>query len=204
DAGLAAADAVAAGDPAAADRHRALAVEVGRLRSEAERRATDQRAELDRRIAAADRLAAAERAAAGERQQDADRAAAARAVQAQRDRLILWSGIALGGAVVLAGILLSLRLPVMVAVGVPGSVAAGSIVLAAWLSVPWLAVALGCVLGLLILAGLVWLARYLVAEWSRYADHLETAMPDARASADTASRADQPWLIRWVLDHLLA
>lgn len=202
-AGVGAAQAAATGDQVAADRQGALAAMLGRLRTAAEQRQREQQQELDRRIAAADQAARAERAAQDRRQQDQAQAEAARAVQAQRARWVLWSGIAIGGSVVLAGILLALRLPVLVAVGVPGSLAAGAITLASWLSVPWLPIALGCLLGLLILVGLVWLVRYLVAEWQRYADNLATAMPDARAAADTASRADQPRLIRWALDHLL-
>lgn len=203
DAGLAAAHAVAAGDQLAAERQRALATELGRLRSSAEQREREQQAALDRRIQAADQLAAAERLSAQRLREQEAVAAAARAVQARRDRWILWSGLALGGAVVLGGVLLALKLPVLVAVGIPGAVAAGAIVLASWLSVPWLAVAIGCALGLLILVGLVWLVRHLVGQWQGYADRLGIAMPDARAAADTASRADQPWPIRWILDCLL-
>jgi hypothetical protein len=200
DAGLAAAHAVAAGDQLTAERQRALATELGRLRAAAEQREREQQAALDRRILAADQLATAERLAA-QRQRDQEAvAAAARAVQARRDRWILWSGLALGGAVVLGGVLLALKLPFLVAVGMPTSIAAGAIVLASWLSVPWLAVAIGCLLGLLILVGLAWLVRYLVAEWQRYAEYLPTTM---RNAADTSSRDAQPRLIRYALDRLL-
>lgn len=202
-AGVGAAQAAASGDQVAADRQGALAAMLGRLRTAAEQRQREQQQELDRRIAAADQAARAERAAQDQRQQQQAQVDAALAAQAQRARWVLWSGIGLGGAVALAGILMALRLPVMVSVGVPGALAAGAIALASWLSVPWLPVALGCLLGLSILVGLVFLVRYLVAEWQRYAEHLATAMPDARAAADVSSRADQHPLIRWALDHLL-
>lgn len=202
-AGLAAADAVAAGDGITADRHRQLAAEIGRLRAAAEQQAREQRAELDRRIATADRLAAAERLAAQRRAQDDAIAAAARAEEARDQALIRWSAIALAGAVVAAGLLLALRVPATVAVAIPAAVASGAVVLAAWLSVPWLPVALGCVLGLALLAGLVWLVRHLVREWTDYADRLGMVAPDAKAAADTASRASQPRVLRWLIDGLL-
>jgi ABC-type nickel/cobalt efflux system permease component RcnA len=192
----AAAQATASGDSRTAQASARLAAELGRIRSDAELRAAEQQAALDRRVAAAERQAAADR--------EAERQTAARdADDASRRALIRWSALGLAASAACAVALLVLRLPPLIAVGLPAAVAAGSITLAAWLAVPWLAVALGCALGLGILALLAWLVRHLVHEWTDYADRLHIALPEAKMAADVASRCRQPRLIRSVLDRLV-
>jgi ElaB/YqjD/DUF883 family membrane-anchored ribosome-binding protein len=181
-ASLAAAEAAAKGDTAAADYHRRLADELAALRSQAESRQRDQQRELEA-------IAARERTAAR---------ADALADQLAKDRR--WAGIAIGACVAAAVALLLLRIPPLLAIGGPGAAAAGLLWIAAWSSVPWLAWALGLALACLLLLGVAGLAVYAVAQWRRHADLAERF---GRTEADRISLYSQPAFLRWLVSCLL-
>ena len=182
---------------------RTLRAHYGALADDAAARAKAQRADLDARIAAADQLATQERErqAAESAAERASLAAQAEADRRARDRWL--AGLAIAGSVAVAIILWRVGLPLRIAVGIPAATAAGAATLAAWSSVPWLPVALGWSLALGALLLLAALVALLVRQWRVYADHLDVAMPDAKAAADTASLASQPKWIRWIVSALL-
>lgn len=183
-------------DPAKAADLR-LEAERARLRAEA---ATAKAAALaDLRAQAQDRIAA-ERREIDARAELAAKAAGEREAQADRDRdrrLAGW-GVALA-AVVAVGLRLA-GLPWAVAGLLPAAAAAGCLVLAAWSSVPWLAVVLGWALAAVVLVGGGYVLARVVREWIA---HSQDAASLGKDAADAASLARQPRWLRWILDHLI-
>lgn len=181
-AGVAAAEARAAGDTPRADYHARLAAELGQLRAEADARAATQAAELTRIEA------------------DARADAIARAEREQQVRDRRWSLIGLAACAALLVALLWLRVPATIALGVPSALGAGLATLAGLSSVPWLAPALGYGLACLLLIAFAGLAVTVAREWRRHADETQAL---GRAEADRRSLARQPGWLRPVVTWML-
>lgn len=200
----AAAEAMAAGDRARAEYQRRLADELARLRMAAEVREREQRAQVEALAVEADQRALAQRAELDQRIAATERSADARAVQQRRQSDRRWAGWGLALAVATAIALRVIGLPGIIAFGVPAAVAAGCLTLAAWSSVPWLAVVLGMVLAAAVLVVVAFVARHLVSEWLAYSHRLAAADPAGSTFADAQSRARQPGWLRWIIDRMLA
>jgi hypothetical protein len=200
----AAAQAVAAGNPAQAEHQCRLGEELGRMRAAAEAREREQRQQMEALAADADRRAVAERAEMDQRaaaaQQEADR----RQAEARRRADQRWAGWGLALAVAAGIALRLLGMPALISGGIPVAVGAGCLTLAAWSSVPWLAPLLGiCLAGSLVVL-LAVVVRRLVVEWTDYAQRLGAVHPSGKADADAASLERQPAWMRWVVDYVLA
>lgn len=199
----AAAAALAAGKTDQAVYQQRLGEELGRLRAAAEEREQTQRQQMETLAADADRRAVAGRAEMDRRSEAAQQAADTRAADERRLADRRWAGWGLALAVAAGIALRLLGLPALVSGGIPATVGAGCLTLAAWSSVPWLATALGVVLAGALVIVLAVVARHLVAEWVDYAERLGDIHPNGKATADAASWARQPAWIRWIITHLL-
>lgn len=181
-AGIAAAEAAAKGDDKEAEYQRRLAAAIKPLREAAEERQRSQQRELEA-IAVREAKAAQQEAAAA---------------QLAKDRR--WAGWAIGACVAAAAAMLLLRLPPLLAVGLPGAIGAGLLWVAAWSSVPWLAWALGLGLAVVLILGLAALAVYVVREWAL---HSQDSYHLGHRTADERSLARQPKPVRWLVSRML-
>ena len=145
----------------------------------------------------------AETRAKSERQEIAEAAIAAG--KAADQRRVWWiSGLGLAASLA-AAVLLARFLPLQVALGIPAAGAAFSVALAFWATWgAWILATVGILL--LIAAGylLARLLRVAIAEWSKTADHAAEPGSTERQEPDKASRARQPALERWILDHVFS